>query len=219
MENVLQRNLKANRARKCILKYLEPQIFWKCTPPHPPLPLILTMLAFSWVPFMYILVCPKKLLIHHWVMLLYYPLVILTLWKMLMLRLFLWYMVRKRHILLRLIIWAILVRIYAERCFISTRLPDGIWHPVFISLVRGLVKLNSGKLGWNNTATTVTVSLGYSFIRLGDQLTNIDPNNISIIDKYIYNCYTLDSSSTTSFEALRLRQFNMFNMFKYTKRM
>ena len=41
---------------------------------------------------------------------------------------------------------------------------------------------------------------------MGDQPTNIDPNDIDIIAKYIYNCYGLDTSSGTSFEALRLHQ-------------
>ena len=49
-------------------------------------------------------------------------------------------------------------------------------------------------------------SLTGTFIHLGDQPTNIDPNDIVIIAKYIYNCYDLDTSSGTSFEALRLHQ-------------
>ena len=49
-------------------------------------------------------------------------------------------------------------------------------------------------------------SLTRTFIHLGDQPTNIDPNDIDIIAKYIYNCYGLDTSSGTSFEALYLRQ-------------
>ena len=49
-------------------------------------------------------------------------------------------------------------------------------------------------------------SLTRTFIHLGDQPTNIDPNDIDIITKYIYNCYGLDTSSGTSFEALRLHQ-------------
>ena len=52
----------------------------------------------------------------------------------------------------------------------------------------------------NNTSLTRT------FIHMGDQPTNIDPNDIDIIAKYIYNCYGLDTSSGTSFEALRLHQ-------------
>ena len=44
------------------------------------------------------------------------------------------------------------------------------------------------------------------FIRLGNQPTNIDPNDIDIIVKYIYYCYGLDTSSGTSFEALCLSQ-------------
>ena len=49
-------------------------------------------------------------------------------------------------------------------------------------------------------------NLTRTFIHLGDQPTNIDPNDIDIIARYIYNCYGLDTSSGTSFEALRLRQ-------------
>ena len=49
-------------------------------------------------------------------------------------------------------------------------------------------------------------SLTRTFIHIGDQPTNIDPNDIDIIAKYIYNCYGLDTSSGTSFEALRLHQ-------------
>ena len=37
-------------------------------------------------------------------------------------------------------------------------------------------------------------SLTRTFIHLGDQPTNIDPNDINIIAKYIYNCYGLDTS-------------------------
>ena len=47
-------------------------------------------------------------------------------------------------------------------------------------------------------------SLTRTFIHLGDQPANIDPNDIDIIAKYIYNCYGLDALSGTSFEALRL---------------
>ena len=49
-------------------------------------------------------------------------------------------------------------------------------------------------------------SLTRTFVRLCDQPTNIDPNDIDIIAKYIYNCCGLDTSSGTSFEALRFRQ-------------
>ena len=49
-------------------------------------------------------------------------------------------------------------------------------------------------------------NLTRTFIHLGNQPTNIDLNDIDIIAKYIYNCYGLDTSSGTSFEALRLRQ-------------
>ena len=49
-------------------------------------------------------------------------------------------------------------------------------------------------------------SLTRTFIHLGDQSTNIDPNDIDITVKYIYNCYGLDTSSGTSLEALHLRQ-------------
>ena len=38
------------------------------------------------------------------------------------------------------------------------------------------------------------------------QPTNIDPNDIYIIAKYIYNCYGLGTFPGTSFEALRLHQ-------------
>ena len=48
-------------------------------------------------------------------------------------------------------------------------------------------------------------SLTRTFVRLCDQPTNIDPNDIDIIAKYIYNCCGLDTSSGTSFEALRFR--------------
>ena len=41
---------------------------------------------------------------------------------------------------------------------------------------------------------------------MGDQPTNIDPNDIDIIAKYIYNCYGLDTPSGNSFEALCLHQ-------------
>ena len=44
-----------------------------------------------------------------------------------------------------------------------------------------------------------------TFIHLVDQPTNINPNDIDIA-KYIYNCYGLDTSLGTSFEALRLHQ-------------
>ena len=49
-------------------------------------------------------------------------------------------------------------------------------------------------------------SLTRTFIHLGDQPTNIDPNDIDIRAKYIYNYHGLDTSSSTLFEALRLRQ-------------
>ena len=49
-------------------------------------------------------------------------------------------------------------------------------------------------------------SLIRTFIDLGDKPTNIDPNEIDIIAKYIYNCYGLDTSSVNSFEALHLCQ-------------
>ena len=42
-------------------------------------------------------------------------------------------------------------------------------------------------------------SLTRTFIHLGDQTTNIDPKDIDIIAKYIYNWYGLDTSSGTSF--------------------
>ena len=47
------------------------------------------------------------------------------------------------------------------------------------------------------------------FIRLGDQPTNIDPNDIDLIAKYIYNCYNLDTYSGTSFEALFSQLLNV----------
>ena len=58
----------------------------------------------------------------------------------------------------------------------------------------------------NNKSLTNNDSLTRTFIHLGDQPTNIDPNDIDIIAKYIYNCCGLDTSSGTSFEALRFRQ-------------
>ena len=58
----------------------------------------------------------------------------------------------------------------------------------------------------NNKSLTNNDSLTRTFIHLGDQPTNIDPNDIDIIAKYIYNCCGLDTASGTSFEALRLRQ-------------
>ena len=133
-------------------------------------------------------------------MLLCYPLVMLTLWKMLMLRNFLWYMDQKRNILMCLIIWAVLGRIYAERYLIFKCLLAEIQHPVFISLVR----LSSGKqMKQHNSNNT---SLTRTFIHMGDQPTNIDPSDIDIIAKYICNCYGLDTSSGNSFEALCLHQ-------------
>ena len=45
-------------------------------------------------------------------------------------------------------------------------------------------------------------SLTKTFIHIGYQPTNV----IDIIGKYIYNCYGLDASSGSSFEALHLRQ-------------
>ena len=53
----------------------------------------------------------------------------------------------------------------------------------------------------NNESPTRT------FKHLGDQPTNIDPNDINITAKNIFNCYGLDTSSGTSFETLHLRQF------------
>ena len=50
-------------------------------------------------------------------------------------------------------------------------------------------------------------SLTRTFIHLGDQQTNIDPKDIDIIAKYIYNWYRLDTTSGTSFEAFHLHQF------------
>ena len=43
-----------------------------------------------------------------------------------------------------------------------------------------------------------------SLVSLGDQPTNIDPNDIEIMVKYIYNSYVLDTSSGTSSENLCL---------------
>ena len=57
---------------------------------------------------------------------------------------------------------------------------------------------------WMKQHSNNNESLTRTFIYLGDQPTNIDPNDIDIIAKYIYNCYGLDASSGTSFEALRL---------------
>lgn len=37
------------------------------------------------------------------------------------------------------------------------------------------------------------------FTGLCDQIINIDPNDIDIIAKFIYNCYGLDTFSGTSF--------------------
>ena len=50
----------------------------------------------------------------------------------------------------------------------------------------------------NNNESLTRIS-----ISLGDQPTNIDPNDMVIIAKYIYNCYGLDTSSGTSFESWR----------------
>ena len=58
----------------------------------------------------------------------------------------------------------------------------------------------------NNKSLTNNDSLTRTFIHLGDQPTNIDPNDIDIIAKYIYNCYGLDTPSGNSFEALCLHQ-------------
>ena len=52
-------------------------------------------------------------------------------------------------------------------------------------------------------------SLTRIFMYLGDQPTNIDPDDTDIIVKYIYYYYDLDTFSGTLFEALRLRQ--LFN--------
>ena len=59
---------------------------------------------------------------------------------------------------------------------------------------------------WMKQHSTNHESLTRIFMRLGDQPTNTDTNDIDIIAKYIYNCYGLHTSSGTSFEALRLRQ-------------
>ena len=59
---------------------------------------------------------------------------------------------------------------------------------------------------WMKQHNNNNESLTRTFIHLGDQPANIDPNDIDIIAKYIYNCYGLDTSSGTSFEALRLHQ-------------
>ena len=49
------------------------------------------------------------------------------------------------------------------------------------------------------------------------QPTNTDPNDIEIIAAYIYSYYGLDTSSVTSFEALRLRQhLNTLNVCLWT---
>ena len=56
-------------------------------------------------------------------------------------------------------------------------------------------------------------SLTRAFIHIGDKPNNIDPNDIKIIAKYIYNCYGLDTSSGNSFKALHLHQLlNTSNM-------
>ena len=89
-----------------------------------------------------------------------------------------------------LITLVVLGAIYAEGYIISTRLPDAMQHPVFISLVR----LSSGKYGWSNTATSMEVSLGYSYVMVINH-----PNDIDIIAKYIYKCYGLDTFSFTLF--------------------
>ena len=59
---------------------------------------------------------------------------------------------------------------------------------------------------WIKQHSNNNESLTRTFIHLGNQPTNIDSNDIDIIAKYIYNCYGLDTSSDTSFEALRLHQ-------------
>ena len=119
---------------------------------------------------------------------------------MLVLRNLLWYMDQKRNILISLIIWAILGRLHAECCLIFTHLLDAIQHPVFISLVR----LSSGKHGWNNTTTTMKVSLGHSYI-----LVIYQPILISkwywhysqiylqlLWSRYIFRCFTWSLNST-----------------------
>ena len=103
---------------------------------------------------------------------------------------FLWYFDQKRHIFMCLITLVVLGATYAEGYIISTRLPDAMQHPVFISLVR----LSSGKYGWSNTATSMEVSLGYSYVMVINH-----PNDIDIIAKYIYKCYGLDTFSCTLF--------------------
>ena len=59
---------------------------------------------------------------------------------------------------------------------------------------------------WMRQHNNNNKSLTKKFIHLGELLTNIDPNDIDITAKYIYNCYGLDTSSGTDDEALRLRQ-------------
>ena len=98
-----------------------------------------------------------------------------------------------------LTIWAILERIYEEYYLIFTRLPDAIRYSVFM----GLVRLSSGKHGLKNSNNNERLTK--TFIHLVDQPTNINPSDIDIA-KYIYNCYGLDTSLGTSFEALRLHQ-------------
>ena len=69
-------------------------------------------------------------------------------------------------------------------------------------------QLGKGKFWktWIKEHKNKNESLPRTFTHLGDQPTNIDPNDIDIIAKYIYNCYGLGTSSGTSFEALRLHQ-------------
>ena len=59
---------------------------------------------------------------------------------------------------------------------------------------------------WMKQHNNNNENLTRTFMQLSDQPTNNDPNYIDIIAKHVYNCYGLDTSSSTSFEALRLRQ-------------
>ena len=79
-----------------------------------------------------------------------------------------------------------------------------------------LVKLSFIKK-WMKQHSNNNESLTSIFIRIRDQTINIDPSDIDAIIKYIYNCYGLDTSSSTSFEALRLCQsLNAPNIFLQT---
>ena len=70
---------------------------------------------------------------------------------------------------------------------------------------------------WMKQHNNNNKSLIRTFIHLGDQSNNIDPNDMDIIAKYTYNWYGLDASSGISFEALHLLQLlNTPNIWLWT---